>query len=77
MQFFSVEEAAERLGRMLGIAIDWQTLEAFLPAGLDRSDRAAVGACGDLRGRPAACERRTDRAAPDRAFRSHPLAQTE
>ncbi|HEY0526653.1 MAG TPA: ScpA family protein [Stellaceae bacterium] len=34
MQFFSVEEAAERLGRMLGIAIDWQTLEAFLPAGL-------------------------------------------
>jgi segregation and condensation protein A len=32
MQFFSVEEAAERLGRMLGIAIDWQTLEAFLPA---------------------------------------------
>ena len=29
-----VEEAAERLGRMLGIAIDWQSLEAFLPAGL-------------------------------------------
>src|SRR5256885_4423403 len=36
MQFFSVEEAAERLGRMLGIAIDWQSLEAFLPAGLTR-----------------------------------------
>ena len=34
MQFFSVEEAAERLARMLGIAIDWQTLEAFLPGGL-------------------------------------------
>jgi segregation and condensation protein A len=34
MQFFSVEDATERLGRMLGIAIDWQTLEAFLPAGL-------------------------------------------
>lgn len=34
MQFYSVEEAAERLGRMLGIAIDWQTLETFLPAGL-------------------------------------------
>src|SRR5712671_6049033 len=34
MQFFSVEEAADRLGRMLGIAIDWQSLEAFLPAGL-------------------------------------------
>jgi len=34
MEFFSVEEAAERLGRMLGIAIDWQSLEAFLPAGL-------------------------------------------
>ena len=34
MQFFSVEEAAERLGHMLGIAIDWQALEAFLPAGL-------------------------------------------
>jgi segregation and condensation protein A len=34
MQFFSVEEAAERLGKMLGIAIDWQSLEAFMPAGL-------------------------------------------
>ena len=34
MQFFSAEEAAERLGRMLGIAIDWQSMEAFLPAGL-------------------------------------------
>ena len=34
MEFFSVEEAAERLGRMLGIAVDWQSLEAFLPAGL-------------------------------------------
>lgn len=34
MQFFSVEEAAERLARMLGIAIDWQALEAFLPVGL-------------------------------------------
>lgn len=34
MQFFSVEEAAERLGRLLGIAIDWQSLEAFLPAGM-------------------------------------------
>jgi segregation and condensation protein A len=39
MQFFSVEEAAERLGRMLGIAIDWQTLEAFLPAGLTDPSR--------------------------------------
>ena len=39
MQFFSVEEAAERLGRMLGIAIDWQSLEAFLPAGLTDPSR--------------------------------------
>jgi segregation and condensation protein A len=39
MQFFSVVEAAERLGRMLGIAIDWQTLEAFLPAGLTDPSR--------------------------------------
>jgi segregation and condensation protein A len=34
MQFFSIEEAAERLSKMLGVAIDWQSLEAFLPAGL-------------------------------------------
>src|SRR4030095_12560469 len=34
MLFFSVEEAAERLGRMLGIAIDLQSLAPFLPAGL-------------------------------------------
>jgi segregation and condensation protein A len=39
MQFFSVEEAAERLGRMLGIAVDWQSLEAFLPAGLTDPNR--------------------------------------
>jgi len=39
MQFFSVEEAAERLGRMLGIAVDWQSLEAFLPAGLTDPSR--------------------------------------
>src|SRR5205085_1087096 len=37
----------------------------------------AVGARRDLRGRPAARQGRTDRAAPDRALRSHPLAQTE
>lgn len=34
MQFFSVEEALERLERMLGIAIDWASLSAFLPPGL-------------------------------------------
>lgn len=34
MEFFSVEEAAERLGRMLGIAVDWQSLLSFLPPGL-------------------------------------------
>ena len=31
--------AAERLGKMLGIAVDWQTLEAFLPAGLTDPNR--------------------------------------
>jgi segregation and condensation protein A len=34
MEFYSVEEAAERLGRMLGIAVDWQSLLSFLPPGL-------------------------------------------
>ncbi len=34
MEFFSVEEAAERLSRMLGIAIEWQSLASFLPPGL-------------------------------------------
>jgi segregation and condensation protein A len=34
MQFFSPEEAIERLSRMLGIAIEWAALAAFLPAGL-------------------------------------------
>ena len=74
MQFFSVEEAAERLGRMLGIAIDWQSLEAFLPAGLTDPTTPALGDRLDLRGRPAACQGRPDRAAPDRALRPHPSA---
>ena len=74
MQFFSVEEAAERLGRMLGIAIDWQTLGG-LPAGRPhRSGPAALGDRLDLRGGPAARQGRPDRAAPDRALRSHPFA---
>jgi len=34
MEFYSVEEAAERLGRMLGIAVEWQSLLSFLPPGL-------------------------------------------
>ncbi len=34
MQFFSPEEATERLSRMLGIAIDWASIVAFLPPGL-------------------------------------------
>ncbi len=34
MEFYSVEEAAERLGRMLGIAVEWQSLLDFLPPGL-------------------------------------------
>ncbi len=34
MEFYSVEEAAERLSRMLGIAVDWQSLLSFLPPGL-------------------------------------------
>jgi segregation and condensation protein A len=34
MQFFSPEEATERLSRMLGIAVDWASIAAFLPPGL-------------------------------------------
>jgi segregation and condensation protein A len=34
MEFFSPEEALERLSRMLGIAIDWASIAAFLPPGL-------------------------------------------
>lgn len=30
-QIFSLEEAVERLSRLIGAAIDWTTLEAFLP----------------------------------------------
>jgi segregation and condensation protein A len=33
-EFFSPEEAVERLSRMLGIAIDWASIAAFLPPGL-------------------------------------------
>ena len=65
MQFFSVEEAAERLGRMLGIAIDWQTLEAFLPAGLTdpmpggarRWPRPSSPACSSPRTARSSCGR--------------------
>ena len=34
MEFFSPEEATERLSRMLGIAIEWASIAAFLPPGL-------------------------------------------
>lgn len=34
MRFHSVDEALERLGRMLGIAVDWKSIAAFLPPGL-------------------------------------------
>ena len=34
MEYYSVEEATERLARMLGIAIEWQALLSFLPPGL-------------------------------------------
>jgi segregation and condensation protein A len=34
MAFFSPEEATERLARMLGIAIEWASIAAFLPPGL-------------------------------------------
>lgn len=33
-QFFSPDEAIERLSRMLGIAIEWASIVAFLPPGL-------------------------------------------
>jgi segregation and condensation protein A len=46
MEFFSVEEAVERLSRMLGIAVDWKSLLAFLPPGLTEKlrVRSAVAA---------------------------------
>ena len=34
MEFYSVEEAVERLGRVLGLAIEWRALLDFLPPGL-------------------------------------------
>lgn len=45
-EFFSIEEAAERLGRMLGLAVDWRTLTSFLPPGLQDAMklRSAVAA---------------------------------
>jgi segregation and condensation protein A len=46
IEFFSVEEAVERLSRMLGIAVDWKSLLAFLPPGLTEKlrVRSAVAA---------------------------------
>ncbi len=73
-EFFSVEEAAERLGRMLGIAIDWQTLEAFLPAGLTDPDEPPLGDRVDLRRGPAVGQGRPDRTATDRALRPYSFA---
>jgi segregation and condensation protein A len=70
MQFFSVEEAAERLGRMLGMAIDWQTLEAFLPVGLSdpmrrRSAMASTFVAGLQLAKEGALElRQTERFGP-------------
>jgi segregation and condensation protein A len=34
MSYFSVQNALERLGRLLGSVPDWSTLESFLPEGL-------------------------------------------
>jgi segregation and condensation protein A len=34
MVYFSVQNALERLARLVGSMPDWSTLEAFLPAGL-------------------------------------------
>ncbi|MCW5747355.1 MAG: segregation/condensation protein A [Alphaproteobacteria bacterium] len=34
MEFFSPEEAVERLSRMLGIAVEWASIAVFLPPGL-------------------------------------------
>jgi len=42
MTYFSVQQALERLGRMLGSMPDWSSLEAFLPEGLDGLERRAA-----------------------------------
>jgi segregation and condensation protein A len=43
MTYFSVQQALERLGRLLGALPDWSTLEAFLPDGLgDGLERRAA-----------------------------------
>ncbi len=46
MTYFSVQNALERLGRLLGALPDWSSLEAFLPEGLAEGlpRRAAVSA---------------------------------
>jgi segregation and condensation protein A len=42
MVYFSVQNALERLARLVGSMPDWSTLEAFLPAGLEGLPRRAA-----------------------------------
>jgi segregation and condensation protein A len=42
MVYFSVQNALERLARLVGSMPDWSALEAFLPAGLSGLPRRAA-----------------------------------
>lgn len=46
MNLFSMDDALQRIGEMLGQVLDWTTLQAFLPTGLQRGlqRRAALAA---------------------------------
>ena len=46
MNLFSMDDALQRIGEMLGQVLDWTTLQAFLPPGLQRGlpRRAALAA---------------------------------
>jgi segregation and condensation protein A len=46
MNLFSMDDALHRIGEMLGQVLDWTTLQAFLPPGLQRGlpRRAAIAA---------------------------------
>ena len=74
-ELYSMDDALQRLGRMLGRMPEWRRLVSFLPPGSAHGLVRALGHRRDLRRDPRAGALRQAGAAPGRAFRSDLSAQ--
>ena len=48
LEIFAIEEARHRLEKMLGIIIDWSTLDALVPEGFEHGQRRRTGLASTL-----------------------------